>query len=117
MSRRDNSNGSQVCNCSCIVTDRNIVCDSMQHAQSVAHMYIGVFVRKDRFMKCNMCKIKIDFQDYKYKNFFVMMDPSSHISLLIKSNNDYHTLMAKERVYKKVFFMIIMTVSVSSLKI
>ena len=63
--------------------------------------YISKFQRKDSFVKCKACKLKINVKDYKYKNFFVTMDASSHISKLIESNSEYYTFVVSERVHEK----------------
>ena len=41
--------------------------------------YIGQFERKDRSVKCKVCKTEISVKNNAYKDFFVTMDASSLI--------------------------------------
>ena len=63
--------------------------------------YVGRFERKDTFLKCKICKAKIDFKDYAYKDFFVMMDVASPISKLIETNSEYYNYVVNRRVHEK----------------
>ncbi|XP_043472842.1 uncharacterized protein LOC122505365 [Leptopilina heterotoma] len=63
--------------------------------------YVGKFERKDKFIKCGVCKTKIQVGDYKHKDFFVTIDPSAPISKLLESNSTYHNYVMNERPYEK----------------
>ncbi|XP_051157956.1 uncharacterized protein LOC127279572 [Leptopilina boulardi] len=65
--------------------------------------YIGKYNRKMKFVQCSVCKTQINTKDYKYKDFFVTMDPFSHISKLIESNSSYYKYVVNDRVYEKGF--------------
>ena len=62
---------------------------------------MGRFERKDTFLKCKICKAKIHFEDYAYKDFFVMMDVASPLSKLIETNSEYYNYVENRRVHEK----------------
>ncbi|XP_051156773.1 uncharacterized protein LOC127278885 [Leptopilina boulardi] len=63
--------------------------------------YVGKFKRETKFVKCKSCKTKINTKNYKYKDFFVTMDASSHILKLIECNSTYYKYVVNERINDK----------------
>ncbi|XP_043470909.1 uncharacterized protein LOC122504076 [Leptopilina heterotoma] len=62
--------------------------------------YIGIFERKNTFLKCKICKLKFNCKDYAYKDFFVLMDVTHPISKLIEANSEYWKYVVKQRPYE-----------------
>lgn len=62
---------------------------------------MGKFDRKNRFIKCKLCKTVIKVKDKSYKDFFVMLDIGHPISKLIESNSDYYDYIVNKRVFEK----------------
>lgn len=63
--------------------------------------YVKKFKRKDKFVKCGLCKSNVQVDSYKYKDFFVTIDASFPISKLIESNSSYYNYVVNERVHEK----------------
>lgn len=59
--------------------------------------YIGKFKREDRWVKCKVCKLKIETKSYVYKDFFVTMDVSKPIRKLIETNSEYYNYVMNDR--------------------
>lgn len=53
-------------------------------------MNLGSFSRSDSNLHCNLCNLDINTKDSAYKDFFVTFDPSSQISELLQTHNDYY---------------------------
>ena len=51
---------------------------------------VGEFSRTDSFIHCNLCNIDINIKDPMYKDFFVIMDPSTQIVDLLQTNSGYY---------------------------
>ena len=76
-------------------------CTKLYATCSKCGAYLGRFERKDRFVKCKICKTKIDLNDYAYRDFFVMMDIASPISKLIETNSEHYDYVVNHRIYEK----------------
>lgn len=93
-----------------IVPNTRYLIDKLFHPKNCMKLYaacpkcgagIGRFERKDRYLRCKICKAKIDVKNYAYKDFFVMLDVAGPISKLIESHSEYYNYIVNQRVHEK----------------
>ncbi|XP_033224555.1 uncharacterized protein LOC117177754 [Belonocnema kinseyi] len=59
---------------------------------------LGILERSDSKKHCLLCNVDINVKHYFYKDFFVTLDPSTHIKHFLETNSDYyHRIMNYSR--------------------
>lgn len=71
---------------------------------NICSSYLGIFERhpsNSQIIICKICGTHIPVHNPNYTDFFVTLNPSNGIKLLLESNENYYNYIVNERMYEK----------------